>query len=162
MGWRRNYIGSYIGLTEIAKLIWDIHMFFLSQDDRACVLVGLVISKKETTVSILLRIQRYITWVWLSNRRETQTYSLCFFFVFQKRWWNRLLWLHIYFNQKRETWQNLHTNSFSWFLKTSTTRGYSSCSNDYKYGLQTIGFYFHRRWTRWNFQKLAGSCCVSK
>ena len=39
VGWRRK---SYIGLTEIAKLIWDIHMFFLSQDDRACVLVGLV------------------------------------------------------------------------------------------------------------------------
>lgn len=130
VGWRRK---SYIGLTEIAKLIWDIHMFFLSQDDRACVLVGLV------------------TWAWLSNRRETQTNSFCFFFVFQKRWWNRLLWLHLYFNQKWETWQNLHTNSFRWFLKTSTTRRFSSCSNDYKYGLQTIGFYFHRGWTRWNF-----------
>ena len=60
---------------EVSNLFGDHHVFFLSQDDKAPVPLGLSISKKQTAILMPLKYS-CATVTWLSNQNQAQAYSI--------------------------------------------------------------------------------------
>ena len=78
-------MASVMFTRELANLFGDNHVFFLSQDDKARVPLGLPISKKQTAILMYLEFK-----VMLPDHEfpigEKQTYSLRLCNLFEKRW----------------------------------------------------------------------------
>ena len=80
---RKPHIDAHFAMASVkyarglAELFSDEHVFFLSQDDKARVLIGLPVSEKQDVMLMHLEYKVYFARSQLTHWKKAQTNSIC-------------------------------------------------------------------------------------